>query len=53
MNRAQKALTCVYATLYAAGLLVVYLDVFEWRVEPPPPSGAQIQAAEQAKAFFK
>lgn len=52
MNRAQKALTCLYAVLYAFGLLVVYLDVFEWRVEPPP-SGAQIQAAEQAKAFFK
>jgi hypothetical protein len=53
MSRAQKALTCLYAVLYVAGLAIVCMDVFVWRAEEPRLSGAQVQAAEQAKAFFK
>jgi threonine/homoserine/homoserine lactone efflux protein len=53
MTRLQKALTYLYVLLYAAGLYVLYMDVYVWRAEEPKPSGAQIQAAQQAKAYFK
>jgi hypothetical protein len=53
MSRVQKALTCVYAALYVVGLAVVCMDVYVWRAKDPEPSGAQVQAAEQARAFFK
>lgn len=53
MTRFQKIMTGVYVVLYIAGAFVVFMDVFEWRSEPPKPTGAQIQAAEQAKAFAK
>lgn len=53
MTRFQKIMTGVYVVLYIAGAFIVFMDVFEWRAEPPKPSGAQVQAAEQAKAFAK
>jgi hypothetical protein len=53
MTRFQKIMSGIYAALYLAGLTVVWMDVYVWRAEEPKPSGAQIQAAQQAKAFYK
>ena len=53
MTRFQKIMTGVYVALYITGAFVVFMDVFEWRAKAPEPSGAQVQAAEQAKAFAK
>lgn len=50
MTRFQKIMTGVYAALYAFGILVVYMDVFEWRGEERKPSGAQLQAKAMTKA---
>lgn len=53
MTRFQKIMAGVYVVLYITGAFIVFMDVFKWRAEPPKPSGAQVQAAEQAKAFAK
>lgn len=53
MTRFQKIMAGVYVVLYITGAFIVFMDVFEWRAEPPKPSGAQVQAAEQAKAYAK
>lgn len=38
MSRAQKALTCLYAVLYVAGLAIVWMDVYVWRADEPKPA---------------
>lgn len=53
MTRFQKIMAGIYAALYIAGLAIAYLDVYVWRAEEPQPSGAKLQAAAQAKAFYK
>lgn len=53
MTRFQKIMAGVYVVLYITGAFIVFMDVFKWRAEPAKPSGAQVQAAEQAKAFAK
>jgi hypothetical protein len=53
MTRFQKIMASAYVVLYAFGILVVYMDVFEWRGEERKLSGAELQASEQAKAYAK
>lgn len=52
MSRFQITMSGIYAALYIAGLVVVCMDLYVWRAEEPGPSGAQIQAAEQAKKYY-
>lgn len=52
MTRYEKFIAVAYAVLYALGIWVVCMDLYVWRAKEPGPSGAQIQAAEQAKKYF-
>lgn len=52
MTRYEKFIACAYAALYAFGIWVVCMDLYVWRADEPRLSGAQIQAAEQAKKYF-
>lgn len=52
MTRYERIMAVIYAALYVAGLTIVFMDLYVWRAEEPGPSGAQIQAAEQAQKYY-
>jgi CHASE2 domain-containing sensor protein len=49
----KKILTAFYAGLWVFMAWALYSDMYIWRPDEPKRSGAQIEAAEQAKKYYK
>lgn len=49
MTRYEKILAGIYAGVFAAGILVLALDLFVWRADPPQPEACVTQPATPAK----